>query len=196
VPPWRSSPPPPCSYPPAAPGSAGHGRTATFADGAADDEQTGVRLVASGADGTEVRFAAEDDPPPLPPTLDFATPVGDAVDITPQGALPPTEVRMTVDPGRAGAADGFIAVYNTTAGTWLPLSTRYDERTHELVAPAPHLSLYWRLAPRILTVPNVKVYDALADRAVTVLRTMRTDLLGRMRLKDTADCGAGRWPAG
>ncbi|MEV6634691.1 hypothetical protein AB0M54_28485 [Actinoplanes sp. NPDC051470] len=159
-------------------------RTATFHEGAVRDDATGVRLISAGADGTDVRFATEKDPPDAP-NLDFATGVGEAVDIRPEGALPGAEVRMRAD---AAQAHGFIAVFNTKAGAWLPLDTRYDARAHELVAEAPHFSMYGMFLPKVVD----RVRDLLAGQVLGVLRKMRDDVTGTMRLADMADCGGGR----
>ena len=102
-------------------------------------------------DRTEITFRTGT--PGSQPSPGPAMALGDAVDITPAAGLASAYVRMPAvaeqdlpehDGRRATRANEFIAVFNKTLEAWIPLETRFDASTGELVAAAPHFSWFRR----------------------------------------------------
>lgn len=127
-------------------------------DGSASATTLGARIEvdrnASGAAGTKVEFQVKKQPPARVP-FDFAQPVGLPVEIAPERALPGAKLHLSFDARkdlltppqtseRPTPQNAFIAVYNTDVGAWIPLETEYLPQAHELVATAPHFSLFAR----------------------------------------------------
>lgn len=115
------------------------------------------------------------DSTPAPSGLDgVARALGSAVDVTTSGALPGAQVRLPYDSARdavtvggktSSAANVFIAVYNPGLKVWVPLATTIDSVHHQLVAVAPHFSLF----RKFVVDPISKVWD----KAVTGLDALR-----------------------
>jgi hypothetical protein len=132
-----------------------------------------IKVAAGTAPGTTVEDQNVPDPPSYPGGI--AVPVGPAVDISPSGPVAAASVLLSFDPATdlpraapGGVAptigNAFIAVLDEQTETWVPLATTYDAATHQLMAAAPHFSVFRKY---VLT-PGEHVYQT-AAAAVSIL---------------------------
>lgn len=108
-----------------------------------------IQVPAGAPENTTVRFSAGSSPAGTDPL--YAAPAGDPVSVVPSAKSPDgTKVMLNFDlekaaqrAGLAGAVDAgnaFIAVFDETWWTWMPLPTTYDADRHTLTATPPHFS--------------------------------------------------------
>jgi len=131
-----------------------------------NDDAIGQVRAGSGAVGSDVTVTVKPagNVPDTSVLGSAAVAAGAAVDIAVSAPIADAKVRLPFDPAKqlpakATITNAFIAVYNPTYGVWVPLSTAYDAKTHQLEATAPHFS--WFRA--YVVNPLAKGWDAAVD---------------------------------
>jgi hypothetical protein len=115
------------------------------------DGQVAVGLPA--ANGTESRVSFGAAPEAANTPIEYASAVGPALNVVVDHPRPRCVVRFRFDPARdlppakpdgtrPTTANAFIAIFSDALRMWVPLRTTFDSHTGELVAEAPHFSLF------------------------------------------------------